>query len=619
MSDLIDLALAHHAAGNLEVAERIYREVLAAAPTHAEAWHLLGAVALQRGRAEEAVEFIGKAVALRTDSAEFFSNLGEAYRTLHRTAEAEQSYRQALKIDPSFVPALNNLGVLLDALGRLGDATECFQRTLESRPQDPLLHNNLGHLLVKQGKLSEGLQQFDEALRLKPDYYEAHNNRGTTLCELARIAEAAASFRQAIKLQPESAEAESRLLFVLNYDQEMPARQLFAEHKRWGEEQAKRIVPRWIYDNDRDPNRPLRVGYVSPDFRWHPVARFIEPILAQHDPRAVESFCYADVTSSDSVTSRFKSLARQWRDTNNVNDDQLADQIQADRIDILVDLAGHGARNRLSVFARKPAPVQVSYLGYPNTTGLKTVDYRLTDAVADPPNEPSLWTEKVMRLTGGLCCFQPPANAPEVAALPARRVGRLTFGSLHNLARLNPKVLDLWCRVLQAVPQSRLLIARHTLNGSTRNNFERQMIDREIGHRVRLRQIELVGEKHLEAYHEIDISLDTFPWCGHTTACESLWMGVPMLTLCGDRHAGRLVSSVLTSLGMTDWIASTPEEYVNIAVRMSQDWRRLAELRSGLRQRMQESTLCDGARFTRGIEGAYRKMWRTWCEGQIRV
>jgi predicted O-linked N-acetylglucosamine transferase (SPINDLY family) len=580
---------------------------------HAETWHLLGVVALQRGRAEEAVECLRRAVSLQADSAEFFSNLGEAYRALHRMTEAEQSYRQALAIDPAFVPAQNNLGVLLDAQGRVEEAAECFQRTLELRPEDPLLHNNLGHLLVKQGKLAEGLSQIDEALRIKSDYFEAHLNRGMVLYEQARIDEAAASYRQAMTLQPDSADAHSRLLFISNYDPAIPARELFIEHKRWDEQYTKRIARQWFYDNDRDPNRPLRVGYVSPDFRLSPLARFIEPILTHHDPKAVETYCYSDVVTPDQVTSRSQSLARQWRATSHLNDDQLAQQIHSDRIDILVDLAGHGARNRLLVFARKPAPVQVSYLGYPNTTGLKAIDHRLTDAVADPPNEPSFWTEDLVRLSGSMSCFQPPVDVPDVSPLPARRVGRLTFGSLHNLARLNPKVLDLWCRVLQAVPRARMLIGRHTLSGDTKNYFERQLIDRQIGHRVRLQQIELVGESHLATYQHIDISLDTFPWSGHTTACESLWMGVPMLTLSGDRHAGRLVASTLTSLGLTDWIARTPDEFVNLAVRMSQDFIRLSELRSRLRGRMQQSPLCDGPRFVQGLEAAYRRMWRSWC------
>jgi predicted O-linked N-acetylglucosamine transferase (SPINDLY family) len=290
--------------------------------------------------------------------------------------------------------------------------------------------------------------------------------------------------------------------------------------------------------------------------------------------------------------------------------------IRADGIDILVDLAGHTAKSRVRVFAHKPAPVQVTYLGYPSTTGLTTVDYRLTDAIADPPGEESTYTEDLFRLPAGFCCFTPPPAAPDPNALPAPKVGYVTFASLHALHRLNPAVLDLWCSLLRALPAAHLLVFRHTLQGQTKENLRRQLTDRGIEpNRIDLRQGPAKdGGRYLDVYHDVDIALDTFPWSGHTTSCEALWMGVPVITLRGKRHAGRMVSSVLTQLGLQDLIAETPEQYLEIAVKLANDLDHLATLRTGLRERMKNSPLCDCKGFTRSLEVAYRQMWRKWCE-----
>ena len=389
---------------------------------------------------------------------------------------------------------------------------------------------------------------------------------------------------------------------------------LLAEHRGWGKSQAAGIVPYTSYDNSREPDRPLRIGYVSPDFRRHPVAFFVEPILEHHDRQKFENICYAQVASPDAFTERFKQLAGSWHNICGLTDEQLAEQIRADRIDILVDLAGHTAKNRLLAFARKPAPVQVSYLGYPNTTGVAAIDYRLTDAIADPLDEPPLYVEQLVRLPGGLCCYRPFDDAPAVTPLPSLSRNFITFGSTHSLAKLNSRVLELWGRILHEMPSARLLVCRNSLTGETKDYFREQFAI----HGCDIERVEFRGgvglgnDKHWPIYSEIDISLDAFPWCGHTTACESLWMGVPIITLYGDRHSGRMVASVLTSLGLTDWIAKTPDEYVNLAVRMAHDRQRLTALRTSLRHQIQESPLCDGLTFTRGLEAAYRKMWQTF-------
>jgi predicted O-linked N-acetylglucosamine transferase (SPINDLY family) len=318
------------------------------------------------------------------------------------------------------------------------------------------------------------------------------------------------------------------------------------------------------------------------------------------------------------VTAELRQLCHHWRPTAGLSDEQLAAQVRSDGIDLLVDLAGHTAGNRLLTFARRPAPVLVSYLGYPGTTGLEAIGYRLADTVTDPPEEPAFYAEELVRLPGAFCCYAPPAALPPPgAAPPSRTSGLVTFGSLHKLEKLNERVVDLWCQVLQAVPGSRLLLCRHTLDGTTAAWWVRQVAARGLApRRLVPRRVEAVGMAHLAAYADIDVALDPFPWNGHATACEALWMGVPVVALRGPRHASRMVASVLTAVGLTELIAETPEEYCRLAVALAADEAQRAELRRTLRERLQTSPLCDGATFTRGLEAAYRQLWRRWCAGQ---
>jgi len=440
-------------------------------------------------------------------------------------------------------------------------------------------------------------------------------NLGNALKEQGKLDEALASYRQAIQLAATSAANFSNYLFCLNYDPRVSPAELYAEHCRWDQlhgeapDSGSGPAPLW------DSQRRLRVGYVSPDMYQHAAARFIEPILANHDRDQVETFCYAEVGAPDAITEKLRALAHHWRPTLGRTDAEVVDQIRADGIDILVDLAGHTAHNRLRVFTYEPAPVQVTYLGYPNTTGLRTMDYRLTDAIADPPGEPVCHSEELIRLPGCFCCYAPPEQAPAVSPLPAQANGYVTFGSLQNLGKLNDAVLDLWCTLLRAVPTSRLLVFRHTLTGGTQEYFREQFTRRGIGgERLMLRHIAPAPDGYFGVYRDVDISLDPFPWSGHTTACESLWMGVPILTLYGNRHAGRMAASLLTQLRMTGWVTRTPAEYVDRAVQIAKHPERLATLRSGLRDWMRQSPLCDGKTFTAGLEQVYRDLCRRACK-----
>jgi predicted O-linked N-acetylglucosamine transferase (SPINDLY family) len=361
--------------------------------------------------------------------------------------------------------------------------------------------------------------------------------------------------------------------------------------------------------------RRLRVGYVSPDFCIHSVANFLLPLLSNHDAQIVDIVCYSNTERQDEITARFQALAGTWRDIRNKSDEEVVQLIREDRIDILVDLAGHTGRGRLRVFGHKAAPVQLTYLGYPDTTGLKTVDYRLTDQWADPPGQEAFHTEKLIRLPGGFLCYAPLFETPPVSSAPLLDKGFVTFGSFNNVAKMNPEVLQLWAEILKAVPRSRLLLKTKSFwDKSVAEDFSNRIqacgVERE---RVELRPWALHPRDHLIHYREIDIALDTFPYNGTTTTCEALWMGVPVIALAGNTHAGRVGVSLLSALGLENLIAPTPNDYLTLTVALAQDTARLTALHSTLRERLAQSSLCDGRKFAAEVERVYRFIWHDWC------
>lgn len=603
-----NLGLALEQQGNRADAEVCFRETLRLNPDHAQAWNNLGVLLKEQGRYKESLVCYAQALRLRPESAEVHNNRAAALQALRRFDEAVASYRQALQLKPDSAETCYNFGLLLHECGRFEEAQVCYQEALRLKPDFALAWNNLGTNFKTGGQLDAAVVCFLQAAQLNPANIETQNNLATAWLEQGRVAEAIAGYRQALEVEPDNERIVSNLLLVLNYDPKLGPTKLFDEHVRWG-----RTLPAATSRPEKlrphVTGRALRVGYMSPDFRRHAVAAFIEPMLNQHDPAQVEAILFAEIRWPDDVTERLQGIAQGWHNTCGLNDAQLVDLIRSEQIDILVDLAGHTNHNRLTALKLRSAAVQVSYLGYPNTTGVKGVDYRLTDWIVDPAGAESLYTEKLVRLSPTFCCYQPSMEAPEIGPLPAKASGRITFGSMHNLAKLNGDVLDLWARVLQAAPGSRLLVYRDTLQESSRERLRREFAARGLDEsRVELRGVLPEGECYWSVYHEIDIALDAFPWSGHTTACESLWMGVPIISLCGNRAAGRMVASVLSSLGLSQWSVDSSAEYVRAAVALASDVERLAAWRKQLRQTMKDSPLCDARRFTRGLEEAYRSM-----------
>lgn len=600
-----------------EAADR-YRRALALKPDFIAAYNNLAVTLKDLGDGDAAVAAAEAGLARDPQAAELHNALGTALQYKGRFADAIPCYRRAIELKPDHAEALSNLGSALFTQGRHEDAVRCCRQALALKPDLIDAYNNMAAALNAQGLSSESIACSQRAVALAPDRPDAYNNLGGALGDQGRFEEAYRAFRRALELKPDFVEAHSNLLFFLNYDPAVTREALFAEHRAWA---ARHVPPSETLEpsfaNTPEPGRRLRLGYVSPDFREHSVRYFLEPLIAARDRSAVELTCYAEVRHPDKLTARFEDLADRWRSTTGMDDRALAELVRADGIDILVDLAGHTAHGRLGAFALKPAPVEAAWLGYPNTTGLATVDYRVTDAVADPPGTAdATHTETLVRLPHGFLCYRPPEYSPAVAPLPARGAGRITFASFNNLAKVTPDVVRLWARLVAAVPGSRLLLkARQLADPDTAERFSTLFEAAGLGaDRLELAPWIVAAEAHLALYDRVDIALDPFPYNGTTTTCEALWMGVPVVALRGDRHAGRVGASLLTAAGLETLIAETPEDYVARAASLAGDLDALAVLRAGLRERLAASPLTDAAGFAKSMEAAYRVMWRRWCK-----
>lgn len=612
-----DYAEAHHnlglalaQTGHLDEAVGAFRRALACRPRYVEALTQLGLALKRQGQPEQAIACYRQALTIHPDAADALNNLGVALQERGELEEALDCARRAAALKPLSGAAQNNLGVALKNSGRVDEAIACYQRASELEPAAAEIHNNLGVALRDQGKLDEALDCFRRAVTLNPTDVEALSNLGTGLKDTGLVAEAIACYRRAIAFRPDSRVA-SNLVYTLHFDSACRPEQLWAEQVRWAEMYARPLEANIAaHANDRSPGRRLRIGYVSPDWREHPIGRFMLPLLSHHDRERFKIFCYSDLSRPDSLTQRLRGSADVWRDTPGRSDEQLANLVRDDRIDILVDLTMHMAGTRLLAFARKPAPVQATYLAYCGTTGLRAVDYRLTDPHLDPPGgEQRFYSEKSVRLRS-YWCYQPPDEAPDVQSPPASSAGHVTFGCLNNFCKVSLDALATWCRSMRAVPGSRLLL--HAAEGAHRERLRQ----RASNEGIEPARIEFVGTlpivQYFEQYHRIDIALDPFPYPGGTTSCDALWMGVPIVTLPGITAISRGGLSILSNLQLPQLLAASPDEYVRIATELAADLPRLAELRTTLRDRMRPSPLMDARAFARDIEAAYRRMWQEW-------
>ncbi len=569
----------------------------------------------RQGRQREAAEQLEQALALRPNHVEALSDLGNLYRSMRRLEEARTCFERALDLDARSAMAWANLALVAKAQGKTGEAIDCTRRALELAPGESALHNNLGGWLKDAGHAAEAVESYERAVAASPLDPVPQLGLAQSYAALGKLEDAVASFRRVLELGPASAAAHSAALFSLHYDPALDPAALAAEHRRWAARHTAPLTPaRRDWPNARRPERRLRVGYVSADFRRHPVAYFLAPVLAAHDRDSVETICYSGAIRADEWTERLRASAALWREVCPLSDAELARRIEEDQVDLLVDLAGHTAGHRLLTFARKPAPVQLSWLGYFNTTGLASIDYLIVDDHLAPPGEPAPFTEQPLRLGRCYLCYRGPEDAPPPGPPPSAASGRVTFGCFNSLSKIGFRVVALWAEILGRLPSARLLLKNA---GFDDESARRVYLDEFSRRGVGAERLELAGRSSqaelLDGYSRVDVALDPFPYNGGTTTCEALWMGVPVITLAGDLVVSRVGGSILSAAGLDSLMAGSPADYVERAVALASDAEELARLRAGLRERVASSELGDCAGFTGKLEDAYRSVWRDWC------
>ncbi|MEO6785470.1 MAG: tetratricopeptide repeat protein, partial [Chthoniobacteraceae bacterium] len=611
--------------GRLDEALRLIEQAIAANPGSFAYHNNLGLLLTRLGRREEAVAAFRNAIRLHPEGTESHYNMGITLSEMGRAGESVEAYRAALRLRPDYALAQLNLGIALTMAGRVDDALAHYREVLRQEPGNVSVAVNLANLLKDLARIEEAIEIYRTALRHSPEDAEAHSNLGVALKDSGEIDAALECFRRSLVSKPNRPEVHSNLIFTSYFDPAMPPAQIAGELRRWNALHAAPLRKEWQpHRNDRSPERRLRIGYVSPDFRDHVVGRTLLPAFEAHDRTRFDLVCYSAASVSDTITARFRSGATEWRDTANLSDAELADLIRCDRIDILVDLSLHTAFHRLLTFARKPAPVQIAWLGYPGPTGLDAMDCRITDPFLDPPGQDNAGSfEEPLRLPDAWCCYEPPADSPAVSDLPAAAQGFITFGSFNNFAKINGRVLEVWARILAAVEGSRLLLV---LKGSRQDRARRFLEERGVAaDRVEFmayyppptaRDAEAPPPAYLLRYHRVDIALDPFPYNGMTTTLDALWMGVPVVALIGAMTLGRASFSLISNVGLPELAAQNEDEYVRLATELARDIPRLTSLRATLRERMKASPLLDAPRFARNLEAAYRRAWETWCRKQ---
>lgn len=658
-SALLERALTLHEAGDLAGAQSLYEAMLAANPLDADALHLTGLIAHQRGEHARALDLMARAIAERPAAPRFHFNQGNVLVALERPGEAIRSFERAADLDRRHAPSWFNLGAALARLGQHGKAAEALRRAFDIDSGSPGVRQALAQALtnaVGEGTLpaeayaeaagllsnhwqdcadplearlllayalQEGRQwtlaagHYQAIVAASPDLEVAHNNLANCFNRLGRMDDAREQYREVLRLSPQNVLAASGIVSCFNYDSHATPQEVSNEHRLWAQRFAAPQASPAPHANNRDPGRPLRLAYVSPDLRRHLVTTMFAPVIERHDRSQFEVACYYNYPSADSVTRRIRAASDRWTDIAHWNDEALARQLREDGIDILVDLAGHTSYGRLRAYAGRPAPVQVSWLGYFCTTGMSQMDAYITDPHSSPPGQEAYFSEKLLRLPDTRFTIEPHEHYPPVGEPRRRRPGEVTFGCLNNLAKLNDGVLAAWSSILAQLPGSRLLVQAIALEDApNREAFlarcEKAGLDRQ---RIELRPW-MKLEESARTYLDIDIALDPFPFCGGMTSFDALWMAVPVVTLAGTLVAGRQTASMLANLGLADLIAGDADAYAGIAVSLANDVARLDRLRATLRQTFAASPLCDHDKFTRALEGAYRDLWRQWAAGQ---
>jgi protein O-GlcNAc transferase len=605
---------AHHNLGNIykeigDVFDAVlaFENALKARPAAFETCNSLGLLNVERGELDKAEAYFRQAIQNNPHHHSAYTYLGNIYKERRDFIQAVQHHQKAIQITPQAAEVYCNLGIVFQEIDKHAEAIQCFEKAIQLNRTLVEAYFNLGNTYFHLGNLTDAIHNYEEAIKHRPGYREGYNNLGNALLNQARVHEAIECYKKA--------HAGSNQLMVLNYSDVLSPETVFAEHQAWAAKFETKLLESHS-TRDKSPDRKLRIGYVSPDFRKHVVATFFEPILQFHDKEKFEIFCYDNQSGFDKITQQLQSLGGQWRRIVNLPDPEAAKLIREDQVDILIDLTGHMANNRLPLFALKPAPIQMTYLGYPHSTGLQTIDYRISDRYADPEGMTEAFhSEQLLRFEKTAWCYQPPMGLPDIVYPPCLETDHVTFGSFNNSVKISPSLIEIWAKLLHQIPSSRLLLkSRHLGDKGLKEYFHQHFSKHGISpHRVELFPWEPTTEQHFASYQKIDIALDTFPYHGTTTTCEALWMGVPVITLAGKTHTSRVGVSLLSNLNLTELIAENSEDYIRIAKELAGDHQKLKTLRTGMRDRMKASPLFNAKRFTKDLETLYQSAWKQWC------
>ncbi|EJL82731.1 putative O-linked N-acetylglucosamine transferase, SPINDLY family [Polaromonas sp. CF318] len=615
-----NLGAAHTRLEQHEAAVSAYRQALALKPDFPEAEMALGTALEELGQDQAAVASYRRALEMKHDHVESHEKLVKLLGRLGRSNELAAVYRRVLELDPDNVEILYNLGLILRHLGRMQDAAMNFRRAVELRPGFIDALCNLGDVSIGLRLFDDAVASYRKVLELEPENAGVHHNLAAALKDIGRLDEALESYHRALAIKPDFPIAQSNVLLIQHLLSRLSVEQQLEEARRFGTMVARLAPAPAAPGNLADPFRCLRIGFVSGDLHSHPVGHFIESVLAALSAGAagrLELFAYSNSLTADEVTARIKRHFQSWQSVVGLADEVMAQRIRDDGIDILIDLSGHTGKNRLPVFAWKPAPVQISWLGYFATTGVEAIDYLIADPWTLPSELESHFTEEILRLPETRLCFTPPAHDVEIAPLPALRNGYVTFACFNTLSKVNDSVVALWARVLHAVPGSRLQLVAPP---DQQVHWQRVVTERFAAHGIIVEQLQLLSAgpraAYLATYQQVDIALDPFPYTGGTTTAEALWMGVPVLTLAGKSFLARQGVGLLMNAGLPEWVAEDADDYVRRAVSHAGDLQRLASLRAGMREQVLASPLFDAPQFARHFEEALRNVWRKWCEAQ---
>ena len=586
-------------------------------PNHAGALCCLGNCLASTGEHQKAIENYQAAIRLNPNIIEAYYNLGNSLTSLHQYEAAVENYRQAIRLNPRYALAYNNLGSALKRLGAIESAMDCYRQAIAIDPNMATAYNNLAIIHRELLNLSEAEKLSQKSLEILPNFIEAHINLSSIHNDQGRPKAAIEHLRKVLSITKNRADVHSSLISSMRYLSEYTPQDLLDEARRWAALYTPQEGNSLAHYTPSNNQRHLRVGYVSGDYCNHPVGHFIELVLANHNRSQFEIFCYYVGFKQDSQTKQLRQLADHWRDVPEMHDYDLAQQIRMDAIDILIDLSGHTKTNRLLTFALKPAPVQATWLGDPASTGLPAMDYIICDTITIPPQEERFHSEQVMRLPTVYECFKPPEYAIEPAPPPALDSGKITLGCFNNPAKITESVIACWSKLLYALPESRLFLKYKPYDD---NEVQKYFLGLFHKYGIEADRIIFSGfapnKEFLSAYNQMDIALDTFPYNGGFTTLEALWMGIPVISLRQNRFVGRMGETLLTNVGLREFVVDSEDEYIEKTIMLASDLPRLIELRSRLRSQLLESPVCDGPGFTRDLETAYHKMWELWCNSR---